>query len=286
MSEQDRYIPGVPCWTDTSQPDPEAAAEFYGSLFGWDLENVMPADAPQPYFIARIDGGDVGAISALPDGVPAQSSWSTYVWVDSADETAASVKAAGGAVLTEPLDVMDAGRMAVCSDREGATFSLWQAGTNRGATVVNQHGAVNFNNLNTRDPDSARAFYGKVFGWEALPMGDDFAWWALPDYGKFLDTLNPGTIARMEEMGAPAGFVDVVGNLVVLDGDRIEAPHWSTVFGAEDADATAAKAKELGGTVVTEPFDAPWVRSTVITDPQGVTFTANQFVYENKELTA
>ena len=43
MPERDGYIPGVPCWIDTSQPDPEAAADFYRDLFGWELENVMPA---------------------------------------------------------------------------------------------------------------------------------------------------------------------------------------------------------------------------------------------------
>ena len=66
MSEQDRYIPGVPCWIDTSQPDPEAAVRFYGELFGWELENVMPPDAPGPYYMARLKGGDVGAISGSP----------------------------------------------------------------------------------------------------------------------------------------------------------------------------------------------------------------------------
>ena len=37
MSERDGYIPGVPCWADTGQPDPRAAVEFYGGLFGWEL---------------------------------------------------------------------------------------------------------------------------------------------------------------------------------------------------------------------------------------------------------
>jgi predicted enzyme related to lactoylglutathione lyase len=52
----------------------------------------------------------------------------------------------------------------------------------------------------------------------------------------------------------------------------------------DDADATAERAAELGGQVVVPPFDAPWVRMTVITDPQGATFTASKFVPENKRL--
>ena len=41
MPERDGYIAGVPCWVDTSQPDPDAAADFYGGLFGWEFEDAM-----------------------------------------------------------------------------------------------------------------------------------------------------------------------------------------------------------------------------------------------------
>ena len=45
-----------------------------------------------------------------------------------------------------------------------------------------------------------------------------------------------------------------------------------------------SEAAELGGQVSCAPFDAPWVRMTMITDPQGATFIASQFVLENKDL--
>jgi predicted enzyme related to lactoylglutathione lyase len=45
MPERDGYVPGVPCWVDTSQPDPEDAVDFYRGLFGWQFENVMPQGA-------------------------------------------------------------------------------------------------------------------------------------------------------------------------------------------------------------------------------------------------
>src|SRR5438105_9478275 len=165
MSERDGYIPGVPCWIDTNQPDPEAAAAFYGELFGWQLEDAMPEGAGGKYLIGRIRGGDVGAVSSIPDGAPPMAMWNTYIWVDSADDAAAKVKDAGGAVLSEPFDVMDAGRMAVLADPEGAVFCVWQAKNHRGARVVNEHGALVFNGLATRDPQAAEAFYRAVFGW-------------------------------------------------------------------------------------------------------------------------
>src|SRR3954470_16731680 len=176
MSEQDRYIAGVPCWVDTTQPDPGAAADFYGKLFGWELEKSMPAEAPGSYLTARLGGGEVAAISSPMGDAPPAATWNTYVWVDDADETAAKVRDAGGSVLSEPFDVMEAGRMGVFADPEGAVFCIWQPKEHRGAQLVNEHGSVNFNILNTRDLDGASTFYGPVFGWELLDAGGAPMW--------------------------------------------------------------------------------------------------------------
>jgi predicted enzyme related to lactoylglutathione lyase len=70
MPERDGYIPGVPCWVDTSQPDPEAVLPFYGGLFGWEFEDVMPEGSEAEYFIGRIRGGDVAAVGSIPEGAP------------------------------------------------------------------------------------------------------------------------------------------------------------------------------------------------------------------------
>jgi predicted enzyme related to lactoylglutathione lyase len=132
------------------------------------------------------------------------------------------------------------------------------------------------------DPEAATKFYGAVFGWKILDMGGGGMAWQLPGYSDHLEELNPGFKKGMAEMGAPAGFEDVAAGLNLLtDG---EPAHWSLTFAVDDADAIAAAATELGGTVVVPPFDAPWVRMTVITDPQGATFTASRFVPENKDL--
>jgi len=283
MPERDGYIEGVPCWVDTSQPDPDAAVEFYRGLFGWDFENVMPQGAPGSYHIARLRGGDVAAVGPQPDGAPATAVWNTYIWVDSADETAAKVRAAGGRILSGPFDVPEAGRTAVCADPEGAVFSLWQAGQHRGARIVNEAGSLNFNGLGTRDVEGARTFYRAVFGWETLDLGAGQAW-RLPGYGDFLERSDPGLRARVAESGGPAGFEDVVATLnPISDVQPDVAPHWRVTFAVDDADAVAAKAAELGGRVLTPPFDAPWVRMTVIGDAQGATFIASKFVPENRD---
>ncbi len=286
MPERDGYIPGVPCWVDTTQPDPDSAADFYRGVFGWDLEDVMPPDAPGKYLIARIRGGDVAAISSRPEGAPPGAVWNTYIWVDSADDAATKVREAGGTVIGEPFDVMDAGRMAVLSDAEGALFAVWQARDQKGAAIVNEHGSVNFNGLATRDPEGAKAFYGSVFGWGTLDLGGGAAW-TLPGYGDHLEANDPGLRERVGEMGGPAGFEDVVATINPIPESEPDTPaHWSVTFAVDDADAVAAKAEELGGNVIAPPFDAPWVRMTVIADPAGATFIASKFVPENRDLSA
>jgi predicted enzyme related to lactoylglutathione lyase len=284
MPDRDGYIPGVPCWVDSSQPDPQAVLPFYSGLFGWTFENAMPGGSGGDYFIGRLRGGDVAAIGSTPPDAPPVAEWNTYIWVDSADETAAKALDAGGKVVAEPFDVMDAGRMAVIADPAGAVFIVWQAKNHKGATVVNEHGSLNFNGLATRDPDAAKAFYRAVFGWEtlSLPFGE---LWTLPGYGDHLEAKTPGLREQMTQMGAPEGFIDVVAALNPIAADDADTPeHWSVTFAVDDAEPSAATARELGGTIVAGPLDAPWTRVVVIKDPHGATFIASQFVAENSNL--
>jgi hypothetical protein len=286
MPERDGYIPGVPSWVDTSQPDPEAALPFYSGLFGWEFEDMMPEGSPGRYFVGRIRGGDVAAVGSIPEGTPPVAMWNTYIWVESADDTAANSREAGGAVVMEPFDIMDSGRMAMLTDPEGAAFCVWQAVQHKGAQIVNEHGALNFNGLATRDVEGAAAFYGAVFGWTILTLPAGLMW-TLPGYGDHLEERSPGLREQMAQMGGPEGFIDVVAALNPIAADDTATPaHWSVTFGVDDAHATAAKVGELGGEVVAGPFDAPWSRPVVIKDPQGATFIASQFVFENKDLEA
>lgn len=283
MPPRDGYIPGVPCWVDASVPDPEADLAFYRGLFGWEFEDAMPPGSPGHYFMGRLGGREVAGVGSIPESAPPVANWNTYVWVESADESAAAAAAAGGQVLMAPFDVPGAGRLAVFADPAGAVLGVWQPGEHRGARVVNEHGALNFNTLATTDPDGAKAFYGAVFGWRTLdlPSGD---MWTLPGYGDHLEAQTPGLRAQMAQMGAPEGFVDVVAALNAIDPAGEMPVHWSVTFMVDDVDATAATARELGGQVVNGPFDAPWTRLALLGDPQGATFIASQLVPENRDL--
>jgi len=285
--ERSEYPPGVPCWIDTAQPDPDAATLFYGGLFGWEFENQMPADAPGKYFMARLHGRDVAAVGSQPEGAPPMPVWTTYIAVADADAAAAKVTKAGGSTLAEPFDVFEAGRMGVFSDPQGAAFSVWQAKQTIGAQLVNDPGTWNFSDLNTRDRDGAAAFYGEVFGWVAETLeggGMEFSFLRLPGYGDFLvEKVNPDLRAGQAEAGAPSGFEDVVAGLVPMTSDRFPddvPPHWSVTFAVDDADASAARAEELGGTIAAPPMDAGPTRIAVVRDPQGAVFTVSRFYPE------
>jgi uncharacterized protein len=286
VPERDGYIAGVPCAVDTMQPDPEAALGFYGGLFGWEFEDAMPTGSPRRYFVARLRGLDVAAVGSLPEGGPQTAMWNTYFWVDSADETASKVRDAGGQVVSEPVEVPpDAGRTAAFTDSEGAAFRVWEAKQNKGAQLVNEPGSLNLNGLNTRDVEGAKAFYGSLFGWETLALDGGPEMWTLSGFGDFLERDNPDLRKQMAEAGAPRGFEDVVASINPIPDDEPDTPaHWSVTFAVDDADAIAARAIELGGKVIVPPFDAPWVRMTIIADPQGATLIASKFVPENKNL--
>lgn len=286
MAERTSYAPGTPNWVDVQTTDTNAAKQFYGSLFGWTfVDNPIDEANGVYYSIATIRDRDVAAVAPLGEqaaaGIPPH--WNSYISVDDVDGVTGKVESAGGTVMAPPFDVMDAGRMAVLADPEGAVFCVWQAKEHRGARIVNEPGAVNFNVLNTRDPEAAKRFYGTVFGWTTLDLGSG-EFWTLRAYGDYLEELTPGTRQRSAELGA-AGFENVVAALTPLAPDAADTPaHWSVTFGTADADATAAKAAELGGAVLVAPVDAPYSRLTVIRDPQGATFSATAFVPENKDV--
>jgi predicted enzyme related to lactoylglutathione lyase len=276
--KRDEWLPGVPCWVDTEQPDPAAAAEFYGGLFGWEYDERYAPGADVPYRIAMLHGLEVGGIGPSNEHAPPVPMWNTYVRVVSADRTADAVRDAGGSVVVEPFTVGPAGRAGVFADPAGAAFSVWEPGATRGAQLVNDPGTWNFSGLLTNDVEGAKRFYADVFGWDARPFDPEAGsfFWRRPGYIDQLEEINPGTREQFASVGAPEGFEDAVAWVAPTE-DGV-APFWSVVFSVDDADAVAARAEELGGRVLAPPSDAPWVRTTTLQDPQGAVFTANKFV--------
>jgi predicted enzyme related to lactoylglutathione lyase len=258
MSERDSYEHGVPSWVDHSSSDPEGAARFYGELFGWGTEDVMPPGSDNSYYMARLRGRDVAALSGQMS--PGPPMWNTYITVDDADATAAKAPGAGGTVYSEPFDVFDSGRMAALADTSGAPFCIWQAGRHHGAGLVNEPGALSWNELMARDPDGAKRFYGELFGWRTSSMefGDaDYTIWHLAGEGE----PEPRT---------------GIGGMMPMAGEQWPTdlpPHWMVYFAVADTDSSSSRCEELGGRVAVAPFDSPAGRIAVLNDPAGAAFS-------------
>lgn len=245
--EISRYQAGMPSWIDVGVPDPQAAADFYGAMFGWDVPEGPPEVGG--YRIATVGDRPVAGIGM--QGNPGPPMWATYVAVDDAEEAAAKVTAAGGQVLVPAMDVLEFGRMAVFVDPQGAAFSVWQAGTHAGAALVNEPGTWSWSELLTTDVDGAKAFYGDVFGWTAETHGGG----ATGEYTEW--QVGGRSVAGM--MAKPPMLAEV-------------PVHWGVYFAVADADLAVARVAELGGTVLMPPTDIEPGRFAVVADPAGAAF--------------
>jgi uncharacterized protein len=256
MPETNAFDTGKFCWADLATTDPEAGKAFYSSLFDWEIED-MPIPGGGTYSMARVKGRYVGAVSAQMDEEKAQGvppHWNVYVSVDDVDTYAKRAEAAGGTVLMQPFDVLDSGRTAVIADPTGAVFCMWQPQEHPGYGLVNEPGAMDWNELMSPDPERARAFYTELFDWKAetAPMGEGAE---ASDYTVF-----------------SVGEQPVAGLMQTPEGLEMP-PSWTVYYNVADCDATAAKVTELGGQVYFGPHFMETVgKFATCADPQGAVF--------------
>src|ERR1700753_3602243 len=160
MGQRTSYTPGTLRWAALPTADQDAAKRFYGELLGGAFDD-LPIGPDAVYSMAHIAGARVAAISPQPDqqrDAGAPPLWNSYV-------TVARARSLGGSVHAPAFDVMEAGRMAVVQDPQGAYFMAWEAKENIGADLVNAPGALVWNELTTPDLDASEDFYGSLFGW-------------------------------------------------------------------------------------------------------------------------
>lgn len=248
MPERASYLPGEFAWTDLTTTDVRAAVTFYGTIFGWQAAEVADPDAGG-YTMLTLDGRQVGAVAPKTSGDAAPPSWSVYVASDDLEKTLEIAAASGGAPLMPPLDILDAGRMALVADPAGAVIALWQAGAHHGAQVVDEPGALTWVELATTDVAGAKTFYPAVFGWTVDPASGD-------DYTEFA-----------------FGGKSVAG-MMAKSADLPETPPYWMPYFQGDPDRLAGEITALGGTVVAPPADVPGSggRYAIATDPQGAMF--------------
>ncbi|MFD5820412.1 VOC family protein [Streptomyces sp. NPDC127038] len=244
------YATGTPCWVDLMAKDQRAALDFYGDLLGWQGQ-------PGPsefggYAVCELDGKAVAGIgpAMAPEGMPEPPTvWTSYLASTDAQATQDAIVSAGGTLIAPVMDVGDLGRMLVAADPQGAVFGVWQPGEFSGARVVNEPGALTWNELHTSDVLAATAFYGEAFGIEIEPMEGADSYWQLTVAGR---AVGGATLLANDPPGTPA--------------------HWLTYFAVDDTDSTVDALVKRGGTVLAPPFDMMAGRMAVVADPQGAPF--------------
>jgi predicted enzyme related to lactoylglutathione lyase len=242
------------CWSNMLTPQPEQARAFFGQLLGWRYGEI-----PGLGHVVKVGGRDIGGVFDLagpntPPGTPPHIG--VMVKVESADAVGAKVTSLGGKAKPA-FDIKDQGRMAACTDPNGARFDVWEPkkflGTNADSTL---HGAPSWFETMTIDVDRTAKFYSELFGWtpEVMPM--------------------PGANYTTFKHGG----ADVAGMMQITPQMGELRPHWTTYFSVKDADATAREAVNLGAKLCMTMKDVPGVsRFCGITSPQGVTFRVVQY---------
>ncbi len=247
MGEVSRYPNGTFCWVDLETTDVAAAKVFYGSLYGWEMEDIPAGEGT--YTMCRLDGHDVAAMyEPLGEERAASPHWNSHISVDDLDTATEKAKDLGANVIAGPLDVRDTGRLTAIQDPTGALVYLWQPKSDStiGARLVNEPGTWTWNELATRDPDGARAFYGELFGWGS-------------------DELVEG-----QYFGFTLGEL-LIGSMRTMVNDPPQAPpSWMPYFVVPGCDEAAGRVQELGGEVLVLPTDIPAGRFAVIRDPTGI----------------
>src|SRR3954452_18821796 len=255
MGARTSYTHGTFSWVENATTDQERAKSFYGALFGWDYDDSPIGDGIY-YSMAKLGESYVGAISPQqqderPMGVPPH--WNSYITVDDVDAASARVEELGGTLHAPPFDVMDVGRMSALSDPTGAVAYLWQAKRRVGADLVNTPGAFCWNELATRDPDTAQRFWSGLLGWDfdridAAPIDI----WTNRNGGR-----GNGSLRRMGDETPP----DVPS-------------HWLVYFGVDSIDAAAQAADQAGGaTVLPKTSGGRRKSARALRDPLGAVFS-------------
>jgi uncharacterized protein len=242
------YRPGTPCWIDLVAPDQQDALDFYARTLGW-VGEVGPPETGG-YALCTLKGQPVAGVmsaQATDDQPPPPTVWTTYFASADADATEQEIIRAGGNVLLPTVDVMNLGRMLVAADPTGAVFGVWQGAEFTGAGIVNEPGALVWNELSTTDKDVASAFYSAALGIRTAPMEGAKDYFSLSVDGRAV-----GGLQTVDTPGTPS--------------------HWLVYFAVADADKATSKVTAAGGSVLQPPFDMEAGRMSLVKDSQGAPF--------------
>jgi predicted enzyme related to lactoylglutathione lyase len=234
-------------WHDLLSTDPEASAAFYAELFGWEVTEMPMIGVT--YRLLSVGDRDIGGIVPFDPTLGGRSYWLAYVTADDVDGTARKAAELGATIRVQPTDMQGVGRFAVVLDPQGAVIQPICCLDPPPPDGELEPGDVCWNELLTPDPAAAATFYSALFGWAALAAdvaGRPYRLWK-----------RGGKRAAGARLLPP----------------ELSGPTWVFYVLVADVDASAARAAELGATLVNAPSDAAGLgRVALATDPSGALF--------------
>jgi predicted enzyme related to lactoylglutathione lyase len=127
MPAEDREPePGDVSWHELATTDHEAALDFYSDLFGWEKSEAMDMGEAGLYQMYNRAGRMLGGMYNKTADQPGPPAWLYYITIGDLDATVGRVKANGGKIVVEPMEVPGGSRIAVGIDPQGSGFGLHQ----------------------------------------------------------------------------------------------------------------------------------------------------------------
>ncbi|MGV9713869.1 VOC family protein [Gordonia sp. NPDC003424] len=248
---------GAPIWFDLMSSNPDKAAEFYGSLFGWEAEDPNPDFGGYRNFVKN--GHRVAGMGPVMDPSGPSDVWSVYLHTEDPDATVKSVEAAGGSIMVPPMDIGEMGTMMVAVDTAGAVIGFWKPNTHVGFVEWGTHGTPYWFECQSKDYAKSLEFYKAVIGARIDEVGT----------GGDPDAVGPDAYGQI--------FIGENSYSGIMDAAKLFPPEvpsfWQVYVTVDDVAATVKQAEELGGKVLMAGEETPYGTLAALTDPFGAVFS-------------
>ena len=258
----DNTVRGRFVWHELMTPNAAGAHEFYSKAVGW---KTQAWEQDKSYQMFTAPSGPLGASVEAREGTP---QWVAYVGTDDVDATVEAATRLGAKVTTPPTALPNAGRYAVLTDPQGATFGVHASGGESQPETPPQYGEFRWHELaTTASPDEAFRFYSELFGWEELGRHD----------------MGPsGIYLLFGRNGQQTGGVFNKG-----DVGKPGPAYWVGYVRVKDVDGTVEKVKVARGSLLNGPMDVPGGdRIAQFADPHGAFFAVHMSAADVKKAPA
>ncbi len=103
--------------------NPEKVSEFYEAVFDWKINHI-----PEMNYRAVDTGGEGGINGGImtPQKGPWPGNLAFYIDVDDLDAHSEKIRAAGGKIVVDKMEVPGVGQLSLFEDPDGRVLGMWK----------------------------------------------------------------------------------------------------------------------------------------------------------------